>query len=104
VPDILVPEWAQLGWLIHKACQESFETGASIYTTWPMVVSKRHEIVEEEVTSSWPNVKIPFQSIPPLTTAQLVRAKAMCATFDRFHTSMRKVDWFETECLAAIIV
>lgn len=82
-PDILVHNWAQLGWLMHKTLQEALDSGENVFKVWEKNLKNRKLIVEEEVRGCWPDVDYDFSHIPPFTQTQGQRAGIMLLNWHR---------------------
>jgi ATP-dependent helicase/DNAse subunit B len=77
VPDIKVPKWAVLGWVMHKAIEEAVTSDGNLSRTFGSCLKKTISIVEEEWSSTYPDIELKNSEIPRLSMESMCRAQLM---------------------------
>jgi choline dehydrogenase-like flavoprotein len=88
VPDVKVPRWAALGWLIHEALRDAVELDVPADMTLRSKTRDYREVVRRGWASSYPDVPLDDREIPRLPRSDAARAARMISNFERLRPDL----------------
>lgn len=99
VPDIKVPRWALIGWIMHKTFEMVVESGGEPKKVFIKNLHDYRSIVRTEWSSTYPDVPVADSEIPEVSSDDLMRAMDMLRHFVSFQKFIDKAISRRTEFL-----
>ena len=83
MPDIIVPRWSVLGWVVHKTLEVAVTSKRYASNVFKEMIKIEKDIVREEVASTFPDYKLRDHEIPTINADGFIRGTTMMRNWDK---------------------